>query len=431
MIYLEEKMNNMKKTLILILICLIGSSFIFAVTPQLEYEGATNFSFMPTSARMGAMGGAGLATSGRIDSLYFNPAALAERRFALSIPSFSITAYNLNALMQNDEDAAIIQSMFDGGEMEDGDLVTLATDMIGNLGPGFNELLTSDAKVAFAIGGLAVGVDFQEKLHSIVDYNATSTPMSVRIVPEINLAGTLGYGMRIIDTSSFNLDLGVSAHYVYKMYMKQQTGSTFLSLISDESEENFTDQYLLDTPVMGGYAIPIDAGITAGFLNNSFRASVVARDINSVYKMTAYPGAATLIQEVFGEEIDGASEMDEEVTTFEISTPMTIDAGVAFNPGWRLMNPTLAFDIVDVLGLVEEFSSDEFLLHINAGVSVKLLGILDLRAGINQGYLGAGIGFGLLGLRVEASYYVREYGVEIGDKPVDALTLRFNLGQDK
>jgi len=430
-------MINMKKTLILILICLIGSSFIFATTPQLEYDGATNFSFMPTSARMGAMGGAGLATAGRIDSLYLNPAALAERRFALSIPSISVTAYNLNALVQDEDDAAIIQSMFDGGEMDEGDLLTLATDMIGNLGSGYNELLTTDAKVAFALGGLAVGVDFQEKLHSIVDFNSVSTPLSVKIVPEVNIAGTLGYGARMINTRSFNLDLGVSAHLVYKMYMKQQTGSSILSLMSDETEESaIVDTYLLNTPVMGGYAIPVDAGITAGFMNNSLRASVVVRDINSVYKMTAYPGAGTLIQEVLGEEIDGSLAMDEEPTTFEITTPMTVDAGFAFNPEWRVMNPTLAFDVVDVLGLMEEFSagsfsSDDFMLHVNAGVSVKLLGILDLRAGINQGYLGAGVGFGLLGLRVEASYYVREYGLEVGDKPVDALTLRFNLGQDK
>jgi hypothetical protein len=61
------------------------------------------------------------------------------------------------------------------------------------------------------------------------------------------------------------------------------------------------------------------------------------------------------------------------------------------------------------------------------GASVRLLSILDVRGGISQGYKSIGAGLDLLIFHIDAAYSIQEYGASIGDKPIDALSLRFSL----
>ena len=67
---------------------------------------------------------------------------------------------------------------------------------------------------------------------------------------------------------------------------------------------------------------------------------------------------------------------------------------------------------------------------LKAGVELKLFSMLDLRAGINRA-MSLGVGLDLFAIRFDAAYYWRELGVAIGDKPVDALTVRVNIGFDR
>jgi predicted proteasome-type protease len=77
-----------------------------------------------------------------------------------------------------------------------------------------------------------------------------------------------------------------------------------------------------------------------------------------------------------------------------------------------------------------ETDEDAYWNYLKAGAEVKLLSMIDVRAGLNRGALSVGLGLDLLVFHIDASYYWREKGVEIGDKTVDALTVRFNLGVD-
>jgi hypothetical protein len=69
--------------------------------------------------------------------------------------------------------------------------------------------------------------------------------------------------------------------------------------------------------------------------------------------------------------------------------------------------------------------------HLKAGAEVKLFSMLDVRAGLNQGYITIGAGVDLFVIRLEAAYYRQEFGVQLDDKPVDALTIRANIGFDR
>ena len=131
-----------------------------------------------------------------------------------------------------------------------------------------------------------------------------------------------------------------------------------------------------------------------------------------------------------------ADTTDNTISEFTVTVPWSLDVGLGWVPelgGFgKIIRPTLAIDLVDFMGMVEamETNEDAYWDHLRAGAEVKLLSMVDVRAGINRGALSVGLGVDLLVIHVDASYYWREKGVEIGDKPVDAFTVRFNLGVD-
>ena len=87
----------------------------------------------------------------------------------------------------------------------------------------------------------------------------------------------------------------------------------------------------------------------------------------------------------------------------------------------------MAVDVVDLVGLFGDFSMTNFLARLKLGAELELLNFIELRAGLNGGYTSVGVGFNILIFHVEASYYWNEFGNVLGEKDVDALTLRFNL----
>ena len=67
-------------------------------------------------------------------------------------------------------------------------------------------------------------------------------------------------------------------------------------------------------------------------------------------------------------------------------------------------------------------------------MKLEILGLFDVltvRGGINRGYLSVGAGLNLYFMQVDASYGWQEMGNQLGDKPVDSLTIKFSLGYDK
>ena len=61
------------------------------------------------------------------------------------------------------------------------------------------------------------------------------------------------------------------------------------------------------------------------------------------------------------------------------------------------------------------------------GASLRLLDILDLRYGLSKGYHSVGLGIDLFVVHLDVAYYTLEYGKNLGDKPIDALSVRIGL----
>ena len=401
-----------------------------------QYAGSSDSAFAATSSRIDAMGDSGIAAPGRMDSFMANPAALAQKRFGMSFPSVSVTLYNLQALLSDPDDAQIIaDAMADPSTLNDQSKMTkLLQDMIENVGAGRNEFLTTDASLGLALGNLGIGLVAQEKLHTIA--NGSSNIANVYFVPEMNIGATVALGFRVIDTASINLDIGASGAFVYKAYSKKVGASDLISVMGgDDSAEAAKKKLLWETPVMGGWAVPINAGVTVGLLGNTLRISAVARDITSVYHMKSYSSAGDLINSFYsGAVTPPAGHVSGTSVDFEITAPWSLTLGMAWVPNVPVVNPVITADLVDMLDIVtgrEKFEWKNLLLHLNAGAEVNILKTLAVRAGVNRGYMSLGAGILLPGFNLEASYGWQEFGSVIGDKPVDSFTVRINLGYDK
>lgn len=429
----------MKKILVILLTIMLCCSFVFAdeatdKEPVIDYTGTgkvDNFAFQPTMSRFNAMGQSGLAVAGRLDAFYTNPAALAGGRLGISAPSVALTLYNVQKVVADKSQRDLVASLLKNGDFEN-DGPALGEALVKNLGNGYNVLAKVDASVGLALGSFGLGTNVQVKLHTFAKGSSNLT--NTTIIPEVNVAQTLALGINILKTNSFKLQAGVSAHFVYKAYLKEIGANSF---INDRKFVADASTLLWSTPAMGGFAVPIDAGINFTFVDDAIRLSVTANNLNGTYYMRSYSSFGDLVNTVTQKElVKDAPEGHEakESSEFRISTPWTLNAGFAFAPN-VIFKPTISVDVVDIIGLCEEFKSEKFetsdiLLHLNAGVELTLA-LFNLRAGINRGYASVGAGFALLGVRVEAAYGWQEFGALIGDKPVDSFTIRVNLGYDK
>jgi hypothetical protein len=438
-------MKYVKKALIVSLLLCMGMVSLFAdspiettgVGPGVDASDATyealGVGFSPISVRAMGMGGAGIAVAGRSDSFFLNPAALAAKRFQLSLPSIGVTVYNPQQILES----GIIGEVQAASD-DDSKMISAAQKYVKILGKGYNETVTTDAGFSIAFGGFGLGVQAQEKIHS---YNKDGMTTSSKLIAEMNAAATLGYGFRInIIEDSLSIDLGVAARFNYKAYSSAITVDTLTTtFLGDESGGNDAKMnlFLNTTPMMAGWAVPIDVGLSFN-MPVGFTLSSVVRNLNGKYHMTAYPGISNWAEELFGDPLttDKTTNTTMSNSSFEFTIPWSLDIGLGWAPSFgsvdKLIRPTVAVDVVDLVDLFEEeITTERLLTHLKAGAEVKLFSMLDVRAGLNQGYITVGAGLDLFIIRLDAAYYRQEFGVQLGDKPVDALTIRANIGFDR
>lgn len=428
----------MKKAIITLLVFLMVITSVFAAEDSgngdwYNYntgEFPIDFTFHPGLARYGAMGRSGLALTTRLDSFFVNPAALAKKGFALAIPSATISVYNLSAALNDSKTVEIIDKLTHGNATN-ADTAKLAVNLLGNLGRGRNLIATMDASIAMKVGIFGLATNMQVKLHGL---NTGSSMLSQSIIPEVNLAQTVGLGFRILNFDSVSLSVGASVHAIYKAYLKGIDANTIVGLIGGTEETNPTELLLWDTPIVGGFAVPIDVGVNVGFFNNALVLGTTLSNINGKYYMNSYGSAGDLVNSLStgamappeGHQV-AASEK------FTIGTPLSFNIGLAFAPRVPVLRPVLTVDFVDIIDLFtsDNFQASDILLHMNFGAEFGLWDVLTVRGGVDRGYISLGAGFWLPFMEIDVAYGRQEFGDEIGDKPVDALTIKFSLGYDK
>lgn len=416
----------MKKLTIALLLILTACAFAFAENEPVVTYDDIDFTFSPTMTWYDSMGQSGLAKPERLDSFFTNPASIQGKGFRLDSPSFSFTFYNLEKLVSDPEAVDIFNKQIKG-EASDEEKTKYMVKILDNLGSGHNLAAKVDLGFSARIGSVGFGTNVQIKLHSL---NSGSNITSQTLIPEINITQTVGLGFKFIDTDTLSLSAGASLHGVLKAYYKGIGASKILSLLS--SGEDITTPLMWDTPVMGGWALPFDLGVTLGLFDDTFTIAATANNINGIYHMKSYTGTGYM----FNKEAPEDAPEKKDSVAFEVRTPWTLNFGVAFAPELGFFKPVVTLDFIDMFDLFKSFGSDTFrasdlLLHMNFGAEIGLTDFVQLRAGVNRGFLSIGTGIWLKFAQLDVSYGWQEFGAELGDKPVDALTVRFILGYDK
>ena len=185
----------------------------------------------------------------------------------------------------------------------------------------------------------------------------------------------------------FSVDLGVSARFTYRAYTGEIGANDAIDYMNaDDPMAEFMEKSTL----AAGWAIPIDVGLNLN-LPFGFRVSAVARNLNGTYTMQNYSELGLWVNEM-AESSGGdpvytdADTGDNEVTDFTYTIPWTLDMGLGWTPDLgdfgKTLRPSIAVDVVDVLGAIE--TSDDIWNNLIVGAEVRLLSFLDIRRRIEQ-----------------------------------------------
>ena len=431
----------MKKILSILLILILATTSLLAVEgaedePQ-DLNPITNSSLSalidgsyPHSAKSLGMGNAGIAVGGRSDSFYMNPALLA-RRTLISIPYAQVTLYHPYDLVRQDENGnSIITDLMDvieSGEMEQA--VGPATEFLQTIKEGKGKLAEVEAGLTLGGGGFALGLHVKDTIHTFGEIE--NSKFKANLFDELNVNVLAALGLRFDITPSISIDVGVSGGLSVLGYTGLIGTSDVIDMMGGSNASTGEDPTLalMKTPLALGYYIPLNVGIN---VNLPWGFSVGAVGRNLLGSAVGIKMQTTDIESVKNDPMAAASGIFTETEDFTIKMDPTFDIGL----GWKFENglfaPTIAADIVDVVGLAEsDMSARSFIEHLRAGAEVRILSILDVRGGLNQGYWTIGAGIDLWAIKIDAAYYWQEFGDTIGDYGLDAFTIRFNIGFDR
>ncbi len=323
------------------------------------------------AARAMGMGGAYTGVVQGLDSLFYNPASLADIRGV----NFNLMDLGLGV---SDVDQAVIDSL---QELQDSSTIAQALqDLYGE-----PVALAANIKAGLALPGFAIaGYGFGDL--SLTVNNPVIPNVEMNAIVDVGLA--MGFGFRLNSLMNF----GVVARRVTR-YGDRQTFTA--SSVSQLDPEVFSDAF-----EKKGNGLGVDVGLD--FVG---RGSFLIPKLSLVYK-----------------DIGNTSFTS---TSSTLGPPPTQEAELIYSGSLifdaSLASLTLAADYRHAL---KEDVSDGKKIHAGAELSLP---IMDLRAGLNQGYItyGVGLNFGLF--RLDAASYGLETGEKLGQKEERRYSAQLSL----
>ena len=368
----------MKKISILLILMVIAAGSSFALDDPL---------FAPVLPEIIGQGGAFTANAHGYGALVTNPAG-----FSMKNGSFTLLSMNLGPYFLPTEQAMTGIQAFMDGKPEDG--ITDLSDIITTNGVGTN------MNVGIGIVGKGLGLGL------IIDgdiYGSGKTAFGSAFDGALTATGIAGLSLKL-GTDTFGINIGGDIKLMHRIKMED---IAVVDLLADDPSFN----------VYTGNAIGLDLGAIMQLGTLSFGLSL--RDIGGTQFMYQ-------IQDINSDSFDPMAAGDDK--SYKI--PMQATAGVSYHPdfgGLRfIIDPVFNFDYQKIF-YSEEENETSFWTGVHAGTEVKVLRFMKVRAGINQGYVTAGIGAKLLFFDLNASYFTREMGRFAGSQPNSGFTMEAAL----
>jgi hypothetical protein len=356
-----------------------------------------------TNGRTAALGGIHAALADSEQVLFANPAGLievepgfsvSELTFRLSGPVFSI--------------AGLVVQGIGGAEFTTLLASESVQDLLKSIYAGFS--LTGPLYFGFVGDGIGFGL---HNSSAAVVQSVGSTSIQAVLTERFLLNG--GYAFAIPLPESWNST--VSAGVVLKGFLRGDV-TVATSLLSLPSlVENVSPELLTGSPFSLTSGIGADVGVRYG-LGEWLAVGVTG--MNAI-TFTGTLNYATLNGFIGSTEDPGAPVYD--------ILPQSINLGFLFSPPLgglqRYINDlTILLDYRDIFDFwITPADTENILLKLGAGLEARLLEVLSLRAGFNQGLFAAGLGIDLNVLNFNAAMYGTELTSEPGLRPVYNLLL--------
>jgi len=340
---------------------------------------------MPLLPMVRAMGGAFTAIANDENAVFYNPAGYA------TIDDGIISVFSLGIKANIDDSALkLYNALISGKDITSSDNI--------------NDYL-SNTKIAAGISGPIyfgrVGNNFGFAFYDNTDVFLSTRPGSILPTGDLNLYGDLGF------VGGYGLPLP----FLNNLY----AGFNLKVLLRVKSSVNGTILGIIDT-VSDTSNLPIAKAVGFG------------GDLGILYFPLTWCSFGLAAKDFFGTHFDNWENLSNSKETFPRSyIKPRISFGVAIYPLKTISeskesdNLLIALDYSDILDYSSIFSNIKF------GVAFKTLRIIDLRGGIDGGYICGGIGFDLKIFHINLAYFVDERGTYPGANPFQNLVLNLAL----
>jgi hypothetical protein len=412
-------------------------AFLLVTAMALPAETVRQKEFRPLSPEILGQGGSFVAVADGYNSLYTNPAGLAQTmEREITLPSLSVWVHSRPDLLLSTIGALGGEEISsDGGDGEE---------------PTRDELIINNLREQFTTNGFGVGSALG------LGYVGNRIGIGMNVATDSYLYGdTFPLGLEGEITSQFTLAFGY-AHPFQVGPVDLSVGGTLrpslriTSIVGSETAADLITQFTgVDTgegdgaedgeedllgsiDALNGWGVAFDAGLLAGYrdfslglqLRNLFNTNM-QYSLNSLDDVFSALGAGGLPSV--------PEEGDPEYVSDRYIIPMELSVGGAWQPDLgaisAFVDPELHIQITDPFGAadLDPDRPNSFWTRVHVGTELTFLRFFDMRFGINQGYFTMGGGMDLMFLDVQFALFSQEFGRYPGDQQVGGAALEFAL----
>ena len=341
-----------------------------------------------------------------LDSIFANPAS-----FKSAEPGFEFFDMTTHVMGPVIEIAGLASSAIkDGQEITEMLAAPEMQDILNGLYTG----ISLSGPLAFGYVGKGLGIGLFNSTDFLVQETGPIS-LSINITEEVML--TAGYSFRIplSKDEKHTLDLGIMAKGALN-------GSVMIEKSFLELPGMFTSigpDLILGQPFEFSKILSADAGALYSF-DEKLSLGVNFQDFYSV-----------VFKDTYSTGINGFQ--GNEVPVSEIGMiPFKLNAGFEWDPHFPKIGDVfdLRFmaaydDVLDFMFYSSE--AESWMLHVKGGAELTLFNFLDIRAGVAEGLLNAGVGFDLKYFRIDAAVFGTERSSMPNMNPVYNMVLSFTI----
>ncbi len=355
--------------------------------------------FIPGIRAMG-MGGAFLALADDHNAFFYNPAGISQR----VSPSFSFFDISLLINANSYSFCSSLVESYIGEQPFYQDPAQLLTYVNENmLNKKFNFYSGLPANLSFIsapIGYFSVGIGlFLSSINMTGSVTTESGLPNISVTANMDSAIVIPIAYAIGD----NIILGASAKVINRIKLIDIEDTSIIDFY------NFTSGELMHFPnSLFGWGYGFDAGVMF-HLGDQLTLGATVKDL-----------AGTKIN--YTDEVGRAPIRLIDITNTTEEIPPRLNLGIAYVFSNEQLpmgdNVTFTAQYNDLTGRLEEVDRGTIKLrwkNIHAGIELAW-NMLSIRAGLNQGYVTAGLGFFLGPMKIDYAYYGEEVGLYAADQ---------------